>query len=380
MSAAHEANPGMSHRLAVVAYGLGSSFIDKHLVDLAPGRTVAVGSYGGVAPLHSMWPVSCPAFLTDRWDLRLPVRVARRARLPVEGLKAAAVARFLQRHRTTVVLGEYLDHFIDYVPMMRRLGLPYVVQGHGIDVSARLRDPGMAERYRAFASARAVLTRSEHHRRRLVELGIPADKVHVNVGGVEVPAEIPERPASAGKRLLAVGLMVPKKAPIYLLEAFRRASARDPELRLDYVGGGPLFPAAQQFVEACGLQAKVRLHGIAPEETKRRLLRECGVFVQHSMTSPENGDEEGLPAAIQEAMAHGLAVVSTRHSGIPEAVIEGETGLLGDEGDVDAMAEAFLSIPPLAAAMGRAGHREALAKHSWEGERARLRHWLFEAA
>jgi colanic acid/amylovoran biosynthesis glycosyltransferase len=110
------------------------------------------------------------------------------------------------------------------------------------------------------------------------------------------------------------------------------------------------------------------------------LLGECGVFVQHSMTDPATGDEEGLPAAIQEAMAAGMAVVSTRHAGIPEAVIEGETGLLVDEGDVEAMAEAFVQIGGTAIEMGRAGHAEARAKHAWTGERDRLRGWLFGAA
>src|SRR4029077_11256830 len=127
----------------------------------------------------------------------------------------------------------------------------------------------------------------------------------------------------------------------YLLESFRIAAAQDPELSLDFVGGGPLFPAVRQFVDACSLGDRVRLHGFASEETKRHLLRECGVFVQHSLTNPETGDEEGLPAAIQEAMANGMAVVSTRHSGIPEAVVENVTGLLVDEGNVEDMAKAF---------------------------------------
>src|SRR5262249_44849517 len=112
---------------------------------------------------------------------------------------------------------------------------------------------------------------------------------------------------------------------------------------------------------------------------KRRLLHECGIFVQHSLTNPDTGDEEGLPAAIQEAMAHGMAVVSTRHAGIPEAVIKGETGLLVEEGDVEGMATAFLNVPATAARMGNAGYEEALAKHAWCHEKSRLRQWLFES-
>jgi glycosyltransferase involved in cell wall biosynthesis len=276
-----------------------------------------------------------------------------------------------------VVLGEYLDQFLDFVPLIDRLKLPYVVQGHGIDVSAALRIPGMTERYQAYCSARAILTRSEFHRQRLIEIGLPQDKVHVNPGGVDVPIEVPQREPESARRFLAIGRMVPKKGPIYLLEAFRRAAARDSEITLDYVGGGPLAAAARQYVDACGLGDRVRLHGSTPESTKQRLIRECAVFVQHSLTDPDTGDEEGLPAAIQEAMAHGMAVVSTRHTGIREAVIEGQTGLLVEERDVEGMAEAFLTVTSCAVEMGRAGHLEAVSRHEWRHEKGRLIQWLF---
>jgi glycosyltransferase involved in cell wall biosynthesis len=173
--------------------------------------------------------------------------------------------------------------------------------------------------------------------------------------------------------------MVPQKAPILLLEAFRLAAARDPELTLDYVGGGPLVDAAAMFVRACELEHRVKIHGIVSEEEKYRLIRACGVFVQHSVTVPVTGHEEGLPAAIQEAMAHGMAVVSTRHSGIVEAVIEGETGLLVEEGDVKGMAEAFLRVSPLAEALGQAGYRKAAANYGWQHEKARIEQHLSAA-
>lgn len=364
--------------LAVFTSDLGASFIDWHVNHLKPGRTVAVGSPGSL-PIADHWPVSCPILRLDRWSLSLRVRLNRRLGISETRMRDATVARFLRQHGVTVVLGEYLDQFLAFVPLLARMEIPYVVQGHGIDVSAALRQPGMAERYLRYRSARAILTRSEFHRRRLIDLGLPANKVHVNFGGVNVPDEPVQRPPTASKRFLAVGVMVPKKGPIYTLEAFRRAAAQESEITLDFVGAGPLFAAAQQFVNACGLKERVRLHGFATEETKLRLFRECGVFVQHSITVPETGDEEGLPAAIQEAMAHSMAVLSTRHAGIPEAVVENVTGLLVDEGDVDGMADAFLRVPGVAAEMGRAGHREALAKHAWSCEEARLRYWLFEA-
>jgi glycosyltransferase involved in cell wall biosynthesis len=76
-------------------------------------------------------------------------------------------------------------------------------------------------------------------------------------------------------------------------------------------------------------------------------------------------------------MAHGMAVVSTRHAGILEAVIEGKTGLLVDEGDVEGMAQAFLAVGEQAQIFGEEGYTEAVKRHSWVHERDRLRGWLF---
>lgn len=347
------------------------TFIRRHLEDLAPGRTVAVARLAGVAESPP-----CRSFIAERWQLRLAVRLAARAGVSRETLLTTAVRRFLRRHRVDVVLGEYMDQFVDFVPMLDRMGLPYVVQAHGIDVSRSLRAPGTAERYQAYRSARAILTRSDFHRRRLIQIGLPADLIHLNPGGVDIPLELPVRGPESAHRFLAVGRMVPQKAPIILLEAFRLAALQNPDLTLDYVGGGQLFAAASQFVRACGLQRRVRLHGTVSDDAKYRLLRECGVFVQHSALDPETGDEESLPASIQEAMANGLAVVSTRHAGIPEAVREGESGLLVEEGDAKAMSAAFLEVPAKAGAFGRAGYALAAQAYSWEHEKQRLQKWL----
>jgi colanic acid/amylovoran biosynthesis glycosyltransferase len=365
----------MNSRLAVFTPQLGASFINRHVEDLFPGRTVVVARDNTRIPAN-VWEGSCPVFFLDRWALGLPVRLARRMGVRELWLRDAAVERFLRRHAVRVVLGEFLDQFVDFVPLLDRMGLPYIVQGHGIDLSAALRRPGMAKQYLGYKSARAILTRCEFHRQRLIKLGLPAERIHVNFGGVDVPAQPPQRSTDASKRFLALAYLVPKKGPIYLLEAFRLAAAQDRDITLDIIGGGPMFAAVHQFVHACGLADRVHLHGVAPEETKQRLWRECGVFVQHSITNPETGDEEGLPAAIQEAMAHGMAVVSTRHAGIPEAVVENETGLLVDEGNVEQMTRAFLQITSQAPALGNAGYLQAVSRHSWVCERGRLLHWL----
>ncbi|MCX6194922.1 MAG: glycosyltransferase, partial [Cytophagales bacterium] len=89
------------------------------------------------------------------------------------------------------------------------------------------------------------------------------------------------------------------------------------------------------------------------------LLQESTVFIQHSALTP-SGDSEGTPVAILEASACGLAICSTRHAGIPEAVIEEKTGLLVDEHDVKGMAEALKKLasnPSLTRSYGAAARK-----------------------
>jgi len=210
----------------------------------------------------------------------------------------------------------------------------------------------------------------------LVALGLPSELIHVVRCGVDVPECLPTRPAKDDKtQCVAVGRMTNIKAPILLLESFRRAYERCPLLRLDYVGGGELLAAAMQYVKCHGLGEVVRFHGVKDSGFVQEIMRKADIFLQHSATDPTNGDMEGLPVAILDAMANGLPVVSTRHAGIPEEVVEGETGLLVEELDVDAMAEGIVRLaqsPDLRVLMGEAGYLRAKEHFSWELNRKRL--------
>ncbi len=353
---------------------ISETFIRRHIEDLIPERTITVVRNSS-APNARFWRTSCPSLFLDLWEKKLSVRLARRAGVLGSNIRDFVIKRFLRKHGTNVVLGEYLDQFVDFVPLLDRMQIPYIVQGHGIDLSAALRKPGMAERYLEYRSARAILTRCEFHRQRLIAIGLPPKKIFVNPGGVDIPQALGSAEQSAAKRFLAIGRMTPKKGPIYLLEAFRLAALEDRELTLDYIGEGELFSAVRQFVAVFDLSDRVRLHGSAGEETKAALLKKCGVFVQHSITDPDTGDEEGLPAAIQEAMANGLATITTRHAGIPEAVEDGITGWLVNEGDTQGMAQAMLRISSQAGSylgFGQEARKKAQKFYSWHAERSRL--------
>jgi colanic acid/amylovoran biosynthesis glycosyltransferase len=109
-------------------------------------------------------------------------------------------------------------------------------------------------------------------------------------------------------------------------------------------GGGELFEACLILTRALGLEDRVEFKGIMSHEEVAAEMRRARIFVQHSVTTPEQGDREGKPVAIMEAMASGLPVVSTRHSGISELIEDRVTGLLVAEYDIAAMADAMIGL------------------------------------
>jgi colanic acid/amylovoran biosynthesis glycosyltransferase len=105
-------------------------------------------------------------------------------------------------------------------------------------------------------------------------------------------------------------------------------------------------------------------------------MKQADMFLQHSMTDPETGDQEGLPVAILEAMANSLPIISTKHAGIPEAVLDSNNGFLVDEGDSKNMAQKIISLtkdPDLRATMGFNSWRRAKNEFSWDNERSKLK-------
>jgi len=120
------------------------------------------------------------------------------------------------------------------------------------------------------------------------------------------------------------------------------------------------------LIHELGLTENVEMLGGVGHREVIRLIRSSEVFVQHSVVAPD-GDREGSPLSVLEAMAAGIPVVSTRHEGIEDAVEHGITGYLVEEGDVDEMARNLILLlqnPGLARALGRAGRVRAEARFS----------------
>jgi len=185
----------------------------------------------------------------------------------------------------------------------------------------------------------------------------PPEKLHYSPYGVD-SARFAAVEAGANPPLfVGVGRLVDKKAPYLTVLAFARVCDRVPEARLVLVGDGELLDACQWLARSLGIAERVEFAGRRPHEEVAARLGRARAFVQHSVTT-SYGDCEGTPVAVLEASARALPVVATRHAGIRDAVVEGETGLLCDEGDIETMATHMVRLatdPELATQLGQAG-------------------------
>ena len=281
---------------------------------------------------------------------------------------ASLVAMLLVRcHRPDVVMVEFGFHAVR-VMELARTGVPLAVHFRGADASADRYVKRLEQRYRRLLQlTSAVIVKNQKMRRRLIALGAQPSQLVISPSGADEQRFQGATPALMPPRFLAVGRFVAKKGPMDTLEAFaslRGLSDHGDACRLVMVGDGPLLPEVKERASQLGLEQMVQFPGVLAPDAVAREMRRARVFVQHSRTA-EDGDEEGCPVSVMEAQLCGLPVVATRHGGIPDVVLDQQTGRLVEEGDRMAMAEAMAVLadrPDLAGAWGAAGQRRAQAR------------------
>lgn len=354
------------------------TFIRRHLEDLCPGRTVAVVSQP-TSEEEQFWGVDCPIYNANpKLTISQKLNQAMTNVLGQGGVvlpDEKGISSFLKKHGVTAMLGQYLDHCWPMIGLARKLGIRFFAHAHGYDLSSLFRDPVWRSRFKDFRDADGVVVVNSLMKERLCSIGLPGDMIHIIPCGVDVPAHPITRPKKETVKCVAVGRMVAKKSPLKLLKAFHAATESLQGLSLDYVGDGELYAEAEQYISDYGLSDVVTLHGGQSHDFVMQLLSEADLFLQHSVVDPVTGDEEGLPVAILEAMAMALPVVSTRHAGIIDAVEHGVTGMLVDEGDVDAMTEHILTLAKdreLQNSMGQASWSRVKDRFSWAHEKKAL--------
>jgi glycosyltransferase involved in cell wall biosynthesis len=235
---------------------------------------------------------------------------------------------------------------------------PAIIHFHGNDASQQLKCENYVRHLKIILSNPlvSIIVPSDHLGRMLqIACGSTLDYKKIPYGPEIVDFNRASGIDDGQCHLIFVGRLVPKKNPLALIEAFRIATDQKDNLILDIVGDGPLMPDVRKRIEQLGLGKKINLHGRKSHDFCLALMARADLYVQHSVTD-FNGDQEGLPNSILEALLLGKPVISTIHSGIPEAVEDGRNGYLVREHDFVQMGEKIVQ------ALGR-------SKESWVFDR-----------
>lgn len=247
-----------------------------------------------------------------------------------------------------------LCHFGPNGDMMTRVArltgarVPIVTIFHGYDASSYIRSGGDGVYRRLFERGALFLAVSHAIRERLLALGCPPDRLHLQRTGVD-SGQLAYGYTGGGDAgpftFLTVGRLVEKKGIEVAIRALALCRGRLPGRApcLDIIGDGALLDHLQAVAESLGVAHAVRFQGALPHERVLAAMRGAGALVQPSITG-SNGDQEGTPVVLQEGMALGLPVLATRHGGIVELVEDGVDGLLVPERDPDALAAAMSRV------------------------------------
>src|SRR6476659_6266407 len=218
-------------------------------------------------------------------------------------------------------------------------------------------------------TARAIVTETDYAARFLRErFSHHADRVHRIYNGLDLAGFRHADFSSTPPLIIAVGRLIPKIGFSDLIRACALLAERGKLFRCEIIGEGPLENELRRQIDELCLQNNVVLTGAKPQTQLRGRLAAANVFVLPSVVDPDGG-MDNLPTVIMEAIATGLPVVSTNLGGIPEMVIENQTGFLGQPGDARAMADAIETVIndcSLAARLGHSGYERARALFSIE--------------
>ncbi len=251
--------------------------------------------------------------------------------------------------------------------LAEKLKIPFLVTFHGYDITLTRKAiwrTGKLLYYQLIfheeklkRKASAFIAVSNFIRNKLIEQGYPQEKIIQHYIGVDTVKFSPSTQKADERYILCVGRHTEKKGIDTLLRAFARIAVKHPDVTLLQIGQGSLTAKLQALTKQLGIEHRVRFLGAQPHETVLQLMQQAEIFALPSQIA-KSGECEGLPIVILEASACAVPVLSTYHSGIPEAVLDGETGFLVAEKDQTALSERLdhlLSDRALSKQMGQQG-------------------------
>lgn len=292
--------------------------------------------------------------------------------------KTVYFAHAMQHAGITHLHAHFASHPAAAAWVIHRLtGIPYSFTAHGSDLHREWRM--LREKV---DEAALVVTISDFNRRWILERCGPecGDKVVVVPSGVDTTLFTPHArllgnaARTEGVSILCIGKLHEVKGQTHLLDACAQLRQRGVAFTCHLVGDGPDRAALLRQAQQLQLDGSVRFHGMLPRREVAALLGEADLLAAPSVVS-RDGRREGLPVVLIEALASGVPVVASRLSGIPELVVDGETGLLVPPGDAAALADALqrlIASPALREQLAEAGRAKVVRQFDLQRNAAQL--------
>ncbi|KAA5974890.1 MULTISPECIES: glycosyltransferase [Pantoea] len=344
-------------------------FIDAgyevEIISVFPGdlvnRHAAFDEYGLAAKTHYLLPeekISIVDKLNQRIRLVLPnvtkpslLRSLNMRRYGAQSSKLL-LPSIVANAKQTFTADVFLVHFGYAGALANKLRELGVLKGkqatvfHGADISRRhILEEHKLDYVNLFRQSELMLPISHLWENKLIEMGCPPEKIHVTRMGIE-PEKFNFQPRQAFHkplRIVSVARLTEKKGLDVAVKASAILKQRGGQFQYTIIGNGDQDEMMRDFIAREGMEDCVSMPGFKPQEEIRRALSEADIFLLPSKTAAD-GDMEGIPVALMEAMAVGLPVVSTFHSGIPELIENNVSGWLVEEDDPEALAETLLKL------------------------------------
>jgi colanic acid/amylovoran biosynthesis glycosyltransferase len=250
---------------------------------------------------------------------------------------------YVKRNKISLLHAHHGQLGILLLPFKDETKLPLVTSIRGRDATMANQPVGYLENMKMlFERGERFFPVCNYLADQLIAWGCPPEKIRVLYGGVDLDQFHYRAPniESSSQNILSMGRLVEKKGHHILMQAFQKIKGEFPNATLTIIGGGEMEEQLRSLAVQLELGDSFRLLNHLHKSQVREQMANADLFVAASLVA-SNGDVEGIPNVLKEAMATGIPVVSTYHAGIPELITNDKEGVLIQENNVDALAGAL---------------------------------------
>lgn len=341
--------------------------------------------------------VTCIATMTaneSKWNNKIPVvtfnpetKLITKIRkvLNFDNQNEAAINKSVSQliKKSDTVFVQYLNFAVQIKDALNSCNKPVYIHAHGFDVTwdfryhaapnDKVHAPDYVERILNFKNHVSFIANSEDTKGKLMDIGIPENRIHLKYLGTDIYEER-EYPIKSRSNfnLLFLGRLVDFKGPDLVIEAFEKVCEMGFQGNLILAGDGPLRATCELMKGKSRFGNRIQILGAVNKKKADELRNNADIFIAHNCKGPLSNQEEAFGVSVIEAMEAQIPVISSTSAGIKETVVHNETGLLNEPFDVEQQAKNIMTLyqnPELAKKMGKAGRERVISNFSYEKER-----------